>query len=276
MKNLRSIRQLASVAAFATMAAGALSPVQASAQALSDEWQFRASIYLWMPKITGSVILPGNNTANIDVSFNTLLDHLKMAGMGNIAAQKGRWGAFTDLIYFDVGGAETTTQDRTIDGIPVPVTVKLDTALDFKAFVWTLAGSYRMRTESDWSLDVFAGARMLRLDATLNYTLSENVGPFVGPTREGSRGASGNTWDAIVGVKGRYDFGANREWFVPYYVGVGAGQSQFTWQATTGIGYVFPWGEVVGTWRYLDWNEPGDLVPNLTVNGPQVAFVFKW
>jgi hypothetical protein len=271
-----NVRQLTAVAIFATVAAEALAPSYASAQALSDEWKFRGSIYMWMPEITGSATFAGNTTADIDVKFHTLLDHLKMAGMGNLAVQKGRWGAFTDLIYFDVGGAGTKTQDRMIDGIPVPVTVKLDTTLDFKAVVWTLGGSYRVWTEPDWSLDVLAGAQMLRLDATLNYELSENVGPLVGPTRAGSRAASGNTWDGIVGVKGRYGFGANREWFIPYYADVGTGQSQYTWQASAGLGYVFSWGEIVGTWRYLDWKEPGDMVPKLTVNGPQVAFVFNW
>ncbi|HTR56553.1 MAG TPA: hypothetical protein VMM27_00085 [Casimicrobiaceae bacterium] len=276
IRNHISIRQLAAVAAFATLAAGVLLPACATAQALSDEWTFRGSIYMWMPQITGSAVFAGNTTADIDVKFHTLLDHLKMAGMGNLAAQKGPWGAFTDLIYFDVGNTGTTTRDRMIDGVPVPVTVKLDTGLDFKALVWTLAGSYRVWTDPDWSLDVFAGAQMLRLDATLNYALSESVGPLVGPTQTGSRSASGNTWDGIVGVKGRYGFGANREWFIPYYADVGGGQSQYTWQASAGIGYVFSWGEVVATWRYLDWKEPGDIVPKLTVNGPQLAVVFNW
>ncbi|MFO1313203.1 MAG: hypothetical protein U1F41_14190 [Burkholderiales bacterium] len=268
--------RLVTAAALAVAAAGSLASSHASAQELSDEWKFRGSIYMWMPEITGSANLPGNNTASIDVKFHTLLDHLKMAGMGNLAVQKGRWGAFTDLIYFDVGNAGTTTENRTIDGIPVPVTVKLETNLDFKAMIWTLAGSYRLHAEPGASFDVFAGVQMLRLDVTLNYALSESVGPLQGPTQTGSRGASGNTWDGIVGFKGRYGFGANREWFVPYYADIGGGQSQFTWQASAGLGYAFSWGEVVGTWRYLDWKEPGDLVPKLTVNGPQVAVVFNW
>lgn len=270
-----NIKKLTATAGLVTVAAAALAPACGAAQELSDEWKFRASIYMWMPQIKSTVNVAGNNTADVDVKFHTLLDHLKMAGMGNLAAQKGRWGVFTDLIYFDVGSAAATTRDP-IDGVPLPEAITLDTTLDFKATVWTLAGSYRVVTEPDSSFDVFAGAQMLRLDATLNYEFSQDVGPFTGPNREGNRGASGNTWDAIVGVKGRASFGGDRKWFVPYYANVGAGQSQFTWQASTGIGYAFSWGEVVATWRYLDWKEPGDHVPKLTVNGPQVAFVFNW
>jgi hypothetical protein len=276
MESRRNVLRLAAVATIAVVVAGALAPACAAAQALSDDWKFRGSIYMWMPEITGSANLPGNNTVDIDVKFHSLLDHLKMAGMGNIAVQKGRWGAFTDLIYFDVGGATTKTQDRMIDGIPVPVTVKLDTGLDFKAFVWTLAGSYRLQAEPGSSFDILAGARMLRLDTTLNYTLSESVGPLVGPNQTGSRNAAGNTWDAIVGAKGRAGFGANREWFVPYYADVGTGQSQYTYQLSAGIGYAFSWGEVIAVWRYLDWKEPGDKVPELTVNGPQLGVAFNW
>ena len=117
---------------------------------------------------------------------------------------------------------------------------------------------------------------MLWLKAALNYDFSEDVGPFVGPNRIGTRSTSGYTWDAIVGVKGRAGFGANREWFIPYYADIGTGQSQLTWQASAGIGYAFSWGEFVATWRYLDWKEPGDKVPKLTVNGPQLAFAFNW
>jgi hypothetical protein len=276
MKIRTKTRLLGVAATLAAIVPGVLAPACASAQALSDDWKFRGSIYMWMPEITGSANLPGNNTAEIDVKFHTLLDHLKMAGMGNIEVQKGRWGAFTDLIYFDVGGAATKTQDRMIDGIPVPVTVKLDTGLDFKAFVWTLAGSYRLQAEPGSSFDILAGARMLRLDATLNYALSESVGPLVGPTQTGSRAASGNTWDGIVGVKGRMAFGDKREWFIPYYADVGTGQSQYTYQLSAGLGYTFSWGEVIAVWRYLDWKEPGDMVPRLTVNGPQLGVAFNW
>jgi hypothetical protein len=276
MRNRGSIKRLAAAAGLATVAAAALAPACGAAQELSDEWKFRASIYMWMPEIKSTVNLAGGNTSDMDVKFHSLLDHLKMAGMGNLAAQKGRWGVFTDLIYFDVGSATTTTRDHTIDGVPLPEAISLDTTLDFKATVWTLAGSYRVMAGPYSSFDVFAGAQMLRLDATLNYEFSQDVGPFVGPNREGRRGASGNTWDAIVGVKGRASFGDDRKWFVPYYADVGAGQSQFTWQASAGVGYAFSWGEVVATWRYLDWKEPGDHVSKLTVNGPQVAFAFNW
>jgi len=275
-QNRRTIRLLAAFATFATLVAGALSPARVSAEELSDDWKFRGSIYFWMPDITGTANLPGNNTAPIDLPFNTLWDTLKMGGMGNIEVQKGRWGGFLDAIYLDLGAAPSTTVQRMIDGVPVPATITLNTNIDLKGVISTFAASYRLQAEPASSFDVFAGARYLWLDLTLNYALSVDFGPFVGPTRTGSRKASGTTWDAVVGVKGRQAFGDNREWFVPYYADVGGGQSKLTYQAAAGIGYSFPWGEVVATWRYLNWKEPGDLVDKLTVNGPQLAVAFSW
>jgi len=32
-------------------------------------------------------------------------------------------------------------------------------------------------------------------------------------------------------------FGESRKWFVPYYLDVGTGESDLTWQAMGGIGY---------------------------------------
>ena len=275
MENRRNIGHLAAVATFVTIVAGALSPACASAQVLSDEWKFRALVYMWMPTLRGGATLPGNNTTDFDVKFHTLLNHLKMAGMGSLEAQRGRWGVFTDVIFMNLGGTKTTTRNGTIDGVPVGVTANL--GLDLKAVIWTLAGSYRVQAEPESSLDVFAGARMLWLQPTLKFDIGEEVGPFVGPNRTGSRSTTGQNWDAIVGSKGRVGFGANRKWFIPYYVDIGTGESQFTWQGAAGIGYVFSWGEVVATWRYLDYNmKSSDKLQDLTINGPLVGVAFRW
>jgi len=276
MKNLRSGRHLGAIAAIVMIAAGALSPACASAQDLSDDWKFHGSIFLWMPTLSGTATVSGNNTTDFDVNFSKILNTLKMGAMGNIEAQKGRWGAYANLIYLHLEGATATTRDQAIDGVPVPATINLNTDVDLKGVISTFGGSYRLLAEPGSSFDVVAGARYLWLDATLNYDLSVDFGSLAGPRRTGSRSASGNTWDGIVGVKGRQAFGDNREWFVPYYADVGTGQSKLTYQAWVGLGYSFSWGEVIASWRYLDWKEPGDTLDKLTVNGPQLGVAWTW
>jgi hypothetical protein len=277
MRNRRSKRHVATVAMFVTIAAGALSPACASAQALSDEWKFRASVYMWMPEISGGANFPSGATADFDLKFHTIFDHLKMAGMGSIETQKGRWGAFTDVLYMNLGGSKATTRNLTVDGVPVPVEADVNANVGIKAWIWTLAGSYRIQAEPDSTFDVFAGARMLWLQPTLGFDIKTNVGPLAGPEREGSLSVTGRNWDAIVGAKGRVGFGTNREWFIPYYVDIGTGQSDLTWQAAAGIGYAFSWGEIVATWRYLDYKQKSDAKLNgLTINGPLVGVAFRW
>jgi len=263
--------------AAALFCAGAMSSGAAAQSTLSDEWRFRAFIYMWMPQITGSATFPGGNTASFDMKFHTILDHLKMAGMGTLEAQKGPWGAFTDVVYMNVGGTKTATRDHTIDGIPVPIGITSDTGMNLKSWIWTLAGSYRVQATPESEVDLFAGARMLTIEPTLTYNFSADLGPFTGPGRSGSRTVKARDWDGIVGVKGRATFGANREWFIPYYADIGTGDSDLTWQLSAGIGYSFSWGDAILNYRYLDYNfKSSSKVNDLNIKGPVLGVAFRW
>ncbi len=56
---------------------------------------------------------------------------------------------------------------------------------------------------------------------------------------------------------------------MPYYLDVGTGESDLTWQIMGGIGYSYQWGDIVATWRYLDWNnKPDKALQGLNLNGP--------
>jgi hypothetical protein len=265
--------------AAATMLFGvvAIAPATSAAQSLSDEWRFRVAPYMWAAKITGSATFPVANTVPFSMSFSEIIDHLKMTGMGTLEAQKGRWGAFTDIVYLNVGGTRTATRDGTIDGVPLPVGVTLNAGLDLKSWIWTLAVNYRLQATPEYEVDFFVGARYLSIEPRLTYDFSADVGPFVGPARTGARTVKGQDWNAIGGFKGRVRFGANREWFIPYYVDVGGGESKFTWQAATGIGYAFSWGDAYATYRYLDFDfDSSSRIRDLTVKGPLVGVALRW
>jgi hypothetical protein len=118
---------------------------------------------------------------------------------------------------------------------------------------------------------------MLDIKQKLGWQLSGNVGSVPLPGRAGNLEAKAQNWDAIVGVKGRMALGAERKWFVPYYLDIGTGESDLTFQAMAGIGYAFGWGDVVASWRYLDYEmKSGSNVEKLNFNGPAVAAVFHW
>ena len=248
----------------------------AAAQAGPNDWQFRAMIYGYFPDISGSTTFPAGGSG-INANADNIVGHLKFAFMGTLEAQKGRWGAFTDIAYLDVSGSKSGTRDLSIGGVDVPAGVTSNASLDIKATVWTLAGNYRVLATPDVALDAFAGARLVSVKERLGWEFSANVGPVVGPGQTGNSETKVDNWDAIVGVKGRFNFAQSREWFVPYYVDIGTGDSNLTWQAIAGIGYAFRWGEVVAAWRYLDYDfKSGKNIESLKLNGPAVGVAFRW
>lgn len=268
------IQRMASVA---VLTIAAISPAIVAAQELSDQWKFRASIYGWLPDIGGSTTFPAGTGTSINVNADKILDTLKFTFMGTFEAQKGRWGAFTDVIYLDVGGSKSQTRDLTVGNVTLPAGVTADAQLDIKAWVWTLAGTYRVVSDPGFTMDVLAGARLLDVEEKLGWQFSANLGGIAPPPRTGNSELKDNVWDGIIGVKGRLAFGADREWYVPYYVDVGTGDSDLTWQGVAGIGYAFRWGELFAVWRYLDYNlKSGSKIEDVNFNGPAIGVAFRW
>ena len=87
-------------------------PACVSAQEISDEWQFGATLYGWLPDIAGNATFPSGAGTDINVDISTILDHLKMTAQGSFALQKGRWGGFTDIVYLDVGDSKSISSGR--------------------------------------------------------------------------------------------------------------------------------------------------------------------
>ena len=274
MSSRNRARRVASVAAMLLFGAVVAAPV--SAQAPPEQWQFTAVIYGYLPKISGSATFPSGITDSFSVSPSQLIRNLKFTFMGALEAQKGPWDFFVDLLYVNVGGSKSRTQDISIGGMTLPVGITADATLGIKSTLVTLAGGYTFVATPVATFGLFAGARDLVLHQTLSYTFSADVGPFVGTLRQGSSDVNFNNWDAIVGAKGRFTFGEKREWFVPYYVDVGTGESKYTWQTYAGLGYGFSWGELVGVWRYIDYKFSAPSNPTLKMNGPAIGAVFHW
>jgi hypothetical protein len=146
---------------------------------------------------------------------------------------------------------------------------------------WSLAGDLPIVDEPRYELHVLGGVRQLTLDAgperytRLDAFPSLSVGypvPALGSTVTGLP----SIWDGVVGAHGRVRLG-DGGWFLPYYVDVGTGQSELTWQAMGGIGYTFSWGEVVGGYRHLDYRfQPGSAYRDMTFSGPGLSLGVRW
>jgi hypothetical protein len=270
MRGSIRVAALGLAASFATLSGTAL------AQS-ADDWMFHAFIYGYLPDIHGSTSFPNGRGDSINVDAADIIHHLKFTFMGTLEAQKGPFGFVTDVVYVDVGGSKSQTHNLSVDGQELPIGATANADLSIKAVLWTLAGEYSVVADPTTAVDLLAGARLLDLKETLTYTLSTDIGPFVGPGRSGSSKVNTSYWDGIVGAKGRFLFGDNREWFAPWYADVGTGQSRLTWQVVGGIGYQLSWGQLLATWRYIDYRfKSGSAAADLSMNGPMFGVAFNW
>ena len=254
-----------------------LASLPAAAQGGGD-WRFGVQLYGYFPSLGGESNFPGNGTSpDVSVDVDKIIDNIKFVMMGSFEAKKGRWGGFTDLIYMDVGSNKSDTRDLSIGGIQIPGTASASVNYDLKGWIWTIAGEYAMVSQPGMTMDVFAGARMVDLEQDINWGLEGNIGGIPTAGRTGDSNVSRTNWDGIIGVKGRWHFGADHRWFVPYYLDVGTGDSDLTWQAMAGLGYSWKSIDVVGSWRYLAYDfGSGKPFTELNLNGPQLSVVFRW
>lgn len=227
-----------------------------------DDWQFKAGVYLYAAGIKGETA----SGSDLDISFTDLINNLDMAFMGNVEARKSKWSLAADVIYLDVGA----------DGggrVPIEsapgLSVKVDADVKLRAWVLGFTAGYRVLKSEQATLDLIAGTRYLEIRSILDTSIQ--LGPLA---RSREVAESGSNWDAIVGVKG--DVYLKDNWYAPYYLDVGTGDSDLTWQIAGGIGYKFDWGDAYLLYRYMAWDFNGSELDNLNLSGPQMGVNFRF
>ena len=70
----------------------------------------------------------------------------------------------------------------------------------------------------------------------------------------------------------------SKNWYLPYYLDMGAGGSKFTWQAIGGVGYrINKTVDVVATYRYLEWTfNDNKILDTLNMSGPLIGVRFQF
>ena len=255
-------------------------PVHAGAQTSPDAsaWRFRGTLYTYLPSLGGSSSVPADSGGtSLNVDAGAIVDGLEFALMGSLDAHNGRWGAFTDFIYLDFGGAKDRSRDFSIGNIGLPAGTDAHLDWQLQGVAWTVAGQYRLVSDPALTLDALGGVRLLDLKHDLSWNISGNIGPLAPSARAGSASGKLSNWDAVIGVKGRYALGGGGAWSLPFYVDVGTGESDLTWQVAAGVTYAFSWGEMSGLWRYLAYEmKSGQVINDLNFNGPMVGVTFRW
>jgi hypothetical protein len=178
-----------------------------------------------------------------------------------------------------LGDSGSTTKARNLGPGPLQI-VNIDSESSLKTVIWSMVGGYSAVAGPAATVDLIAGFRYLWLEGSSDWNL---IAGLTGPNgntvflpRSGSVSKSQSVTTGIVGAKGRVKLGESN-WFVPFYVDVGGGNSVTTWQAAAGIGYAYPWGDVRLDYRYMSFDQNGDkLIKDLNMGGVAlgVNFVF--
>lgn len=253
----------------------------------ADGWQFQLTPYVWLPTISGKLNydLPaggGDGAPQIDVGPTDWLELLNGVFLLRGEARKDRFFVFADVVYL---GLESDN-DRVVaispgsgDLIPIDASLNLDTKTDLDGFTMTLAGGLNVHSDETSSTDLFAGVRFFGMDTKTSWNLSADIElPGGGNvlSRQGSIESDLESWDAVVGIKGRMRIG-NGKWSLPYYLDVGTGDSDLTWQAIAGVSYAYGWGDLIISYRHFEYDGgPQGLMENFSFSGPVIGGRFTW
>jgi len=233
-------------------------PATVTAPTETNGWWFRAAPYGWVTAISGDVGV-GPLAAPIDISMSDTLKDLDIAAMGILEAGYGRWSFGVDLIY------AKTSQDlqgggRFFDSF----------RYEQKQWVITPTVSYRAIDTGRYHMDVFAGARIMVLEADLTGRFARGGEVAVG---------SDTSWvDPIIGIRGQADLGDH--WFFRYNGDIGGFgvSSELTWQAFAGVGYRVSESVAVAVgYRGLgvDYNEGSFSLDSVT-HGPVIGLEVRF
>lgn len=122
----------------------------------NSKWEFILAPYLWMTGIDGDVTVKGRK-ADVDVSFDDILDNLDIALLSNFIAKRGKWEFFVQPNYIKL------SPEGDVDRRAVTIDADVETEmliLEFGTF-------YKLGTWGDKfpvSLDILGGGRYWHLD----------------------------------------------------------------------------------------------------------------
>ncbi len=209
-----------------------------------NTWKSSASLYMFGAGISGETATQGE----IDIPFEDIIDNLEMAFMANISFHNGKWGIESDFIYMNLG-------NEIDDNI-------LINSFDFSSWVITPMVTYNLLDSNQLNINLLIGARYFSMEPAINNLTT-----------------SGDIWDAMVGIKGKYNI--NDRWFIPFHADIGGGDSDVTWQLFSGIGYRYDNIDIIAGYRHIDWsfdeNHPaGDLFNDIAISGPMIGAKFNF
>lgn len=227
-----------------------------------NEWQFFTQFNLWAPDIT----IETTFDKDIEIDIDDIIDNLDLVYMGTFGASKGKWTLLTDVIYLNIELSDNYTL------IDSPVASLDLTNLEMTAWIVSPMVVYNVLETDRVTLGFLAGARYLHLELE-----TETTQRILLTTTQSSGSSSGDAWNGIVGVRGKFHLPG--QWYAPYLFDVGTGDTDLTWQAYAAIAYRFERVGLTLGYRHLEWqfdegDAGGDLIDKLYISGPMIGIKY--
>ncbi|CAM3641942.1 hypothetical protein [Polynucleobacter brandtiae] len=235
--------------------------------AVSDEWRFSVSPYVWAVGVSGDVTTNKGRSTTANLDTNSVINDLRGGAMISGEAHKGNWGLAMDFINANLQNKPAKTASGPYPADPaVTVNADLSTKVNLKDTILSAAATYTFLNNSSIYADALLGARFISTTASVkaNLTVTGTVDgqPVANASITRYPSMTTNTTDPIIGFKGRYRI-ADSTWFIPFYgdIGSGGGTTNLTWQAMLGVAKAYDWGDVSLGYRalYYDMKSTGSL-----------------
>ncbi len=240
-----------SIAAGIMSAAVGLLPATLQAQEQAQEqdegWAIDLSVYMLGAGMDGTIGMAGNE-ADIDVSFEDILENPELGGMGSVRATRGNWAFTTEVIYMALGGSRG------------PVSADVDQ--------WTVEPSATFLVSERF--ETIVGARYNNLSTEIR-------GPF-------GRDPSGTVdwWDPIIGARMILPMGDEWSFNLRGDIGGFGIGSELTWQVFPWLSWQFGARasmQVGYRWISVDYDEGSGLdefVYDVVTQGVQAGVTFRF
>jgi hypothetical protein len=240
-------------------------------------WHGSITPYGWLPGVTGETKyqLPNGGGEVQTKSDNNILSNLSGAFMLEGDMRKGDWG-----MYGDIDWVKITNEDSrftSIGGSRIGANADLNTRWGLKGGMVNFAGLYTLTHGSQGNIDLLFGVRYLWLKGNLNWNFNlAGNGGYLNVANSGHLDNQTHITDGIVGLRGRWSPFSDSHFFFPYYVDIGTGGSDTTYQLAVGAAYAFSWGDIALLYRDVEYKEGNDdsFLKKVELSGP--AFSFTW
>lgn len=249
-----------------------------------DKLTFSVQPYVWLPVLEADLNFStpsgSSGAPSVKVEPDDYLEDLSAAVILTTEARKGKWSFTADFIYMELESSENNVKSVDFQRLQTSIPIDTGSDVDMKNFISTFGGGYQVIDNHRLKMDVVAGFRYLWIEARLNWRLASDVtDPDSGQTfeRSGSHKEDDDIWNAIGGFTGRFLLGETN-FFIPFHVDVGAGDSDLTWQVFSALGYTFNDRiDAMLGFRHMEFEKDGnELIEDLSLSGPVLGMRFSF